>query len=71
MTSKLRFLGDGTGEVYVKGYYSQLASTSSAHLGLLSPDVELSTTHFEPNPINLGGTSIGPLPPFSYLQKDD
>jgi hypothetical protein len=38
---------------------------------LLSPDVELETTNFEHNQINLSRTIIGPLPPFSYLQKGD
>ena len=37
MTSKIRFLGDGTGDVYVKCYFSQLSSTSSALLGPWKP----------------------------------
>jgi glycosyltransferase involved in cell wall biosynthesis len=37
MTSKRRFLCDGTGDVYVKCYFSQLSSTSSALLGPWKP----------------------------------
>ena len=37
MTSKLRFLCDGTGDVYVKCYFSQLSSTSSTLLGPWKP----------------------------------
>ena len=37
MTSKIRFLGDGTGDVYVKCYFSQLSSTSSTLLGPWKP----------------------------------
>ena len=37
MTSKIRFLGDGTGDVYVKCHFSQLSSTSSALLGPWKP----------------------------------
>lgn len=36
-TSKLRFLCDGTGDVYVKCYFSQLSSTSSTLLGPWKP----------------------------------
>ena len=37
MTSKLRFLCDGTGDVYVKCYFSQLSSTYSTLLGPWKP----------------------------------
>jgi hypothetical protein len=37
MNSKLRFFGNGTADVYLKGYFLQLSSTSSATLGQLKP----------------------------------
>ena len=55
MTSKIRFLCDGIGGVYLKCYFSQLTITSSALPGLLNPDVVRETTHFEAH--------FGPHPP--------
>ena len=37
MTSELRFLGDGTGEVCLECYFSQLSGTASALPGPLKP----------------------------------
>ena len=37
MTSKFRFLGDGTGEVCLSCYFSQLSGTASAPPGPLNP----------------------------------
>jgi hypothetical protein len=37
MTSKLRFLGDGTADVYVKCYFSLLSGAASTLPGPLKP----------------------------------
>ena len=53
MTAKTRFLCDGTDNVYVKCYFSQLSNTSSARLGQLITYLELQTSHCGPNLNNL------------------
>ena len=40
MTSKLRFLTDGTGGVYVKCYFSLLSGTYSVLRGPLKPTLQ-------------------------------
>lgn len=69
MNSKLRFLGDGMADAYVKCYFSRLRSTSSALLGLLSLDVERETTHFGPNPPNHGYIIIARSPSSTTCKK--
>ena len=53
MTSKPRFLDDGTGEVCLECYFSQLSGTSSARLGQLTTYLELQASHCGPNLNNL------------------
>jgi hypothetical protein len=69
MNSKLRFLGDGMADACVKCYFSRLRSTSSALLGLLSPDVERETTHFGSNPPNHGYIIIARSPSSTTYKK--
>jgi hypothetical protein len=67
MASKIRFLGDGAGDVYMNCYLSQLGSPLPALFGPLKPNVGQQMTHFDPNLINLGRTIIWPQAQFRSL----
>ena len=71
MTSKIRLLVYGTGDVYLKCHFPQLSSTSLALLGPLKSYREIQTTYFKPNLILVRRALIGSLPQFNYLKKSD
>ena len=71
MTSKLRFLGDGTADVYVNCYFCDLAACLQPYLDRENPTLELKTPHRGPElPLSETSRKVG-LPLISYLQKSN
>ena len=69
MSSKIRVLGDGTGDLYLQCYFSQLSSPSSTLFDHLKPGGGATDAPFEPSLKPIPGMGIQPITVHQLLTK--